>query len=269
VLNQDVFHILIAGLIVVCTAGSLYVWGLAVKRWKSREPLLPEAPRPPVSYHPLPVLLALAWMGMGLYVTATAGEQDAVTLDRVKLTCFLNVLLLALFVPLLVIGGKRSLSDYGISFGRWKSQVGLGVVGFLASVLPVAAARIVTQPLGETEPEHSFLKTLLAEPSLEILVWIGIAAVLLAPLWEELLYRVIFQGWLQTRLDAGASIVITALAFSTVHPFPSSLALIPLALVLGYLYYRQHSYLAVVVTHMLFNATNLLLAVLTIGADPK
>jgi membrane protease YdiL (CAAX protease family) len=47
-------------------------------------------------------------------------------------------------------------------------------------------------------------------------------------------------------------------------PFPSpplcSVALVPLALVLGYVYYRSNSYLAAVIVHALFNALNVFIS---------
>jgi len=40
------------------------------------------------------------------------------------------------------------------------------------------------------------------------------------------------------------------------------LPLVPLALILGYVYYRRHSYLSVVLLHALFNGANLWLALI-------
>jgi membrane protease YdiL (CAAX protease family) len=50
--------------------------------------------------------------------------------------------------------------------------------------------------------------------------------------------------------------------FSVVHGVPDCFPLFPLALILGFVYHRTRSFLAVVVLHALFNATNLTLSVL-------
>jgi membrane protease YdiL (CAAX protease family) len=54
--------------------------------------------------------------------------------------------------------------------------------------------------------------------------------------------------------------------FAAVHRLPDAIPLLPLALVLGYVYQQRRSFLSIVLLHMLFNAANLILAVLTIPA---
>ena len=85
----------------------------------------------------------------------------------------------------------------------------------------------------------------------------------MAPIEEELLYRVIFQGTLQRYVSPLTSIIISAAVFSAVHGFPDALGLFPLALILGYLYWRTGSYLTIVTTHAAFNGVTVLLTVLS------
>jgi membrane protease YdiL (CAAX protease family) len=91
---------------------------------------------------------------------------------------------------------------------------------------------------------------------------VALAAVVLAPLAEELMFRVVIQGWLESREKPAAAITTTALLFSVIHGLPDAIGLFPLALILGYVYRRTHSYLAVVVLHGLFNAFNLSMVLL-------
>jgi len=175
---------------------------------------------------------------------------------KAGLTCFL-LMLLSEF-------GAVSLKQFGISFENGKHNLLLGLQGFLATVLPVFLVRFATLPLSDGQTEHALLKLLQSDQATETIFWITISAVFLAPLMEELLYRVLLQGYLEQRVSPGFAIPVIAVVFSAVHPFPMSLALLPLALILGYIYHRSHSYLAVVVTHTLFNATNVLLSLLTI-----
>jgi membrane protease YdiL (CAAX protease family) len=107
------------------------------------------------------------------------------------------------------------------------------------------------------------LKILDSDSGHEILAWIALSVVIVAPLAEELLYRVLLQGWTQAHITPWKAIVFSATIFSLAHQEHDWLPLFPLALILGYVYHRTHSYLAVVVLHALFNATNLTLAVLT------
>ena len=55
------------------------------------------------------------------------------------------------------------------------------------------------------------------------------------------------------------AIGISSIAFAMVHGPLDGAALMPLALLLGILYDRRHSYLAVVVAHAFFNLWNIAL----------
>lgn len=148
-------------------------------------------------------------------------------------------------------------------------QLGLGVVGFLASVIPVAAILWATARLRQPDDTHPLLRLLAisSDPATRQLI-IG-SAVLLAPLVEELVFRVVIQRSLLRWMPPLVSIGVTAVAFATIHfnavhpNWPDVLALFPLAIILGVTYHHTGSYLSVVIIHLLFNATNIALALLT------
>ncbi|HEY3964048.1 MAG TPA: CPBP family intramembrane glutamic endopeptidase, partial [Planctomycetaceae bacterium] len=94
-------------------------------------------------------------------------------------------------------------------------------------------------------------------------LWIIVSAVILAPVAEELLYRVLLQGWAQGQMASWKAIVFSSFVFVVQHDPFDWLPLIPLALILSYVYNRRRSYLAVVVLHALFNGVMLALAALT------
>ena len=77
------------------------------------------------------------------------------------------------------------------------------------------------------------------------------------------MYRVILQGTLQRHFSPTASILISASLFSAVHGFPDAVGLFPLALILGFLYWRTGSYLTIVTTHAAFNAVTVILTLIS------
>ena len=87
-----------------------------------------------------------------------------------------------------------------------------------------------------------------------------LAAIVLAPLVEELVFRVVLQTALIDWIGPGQAVCGVALLFAAIHGWPDMLPLIPLALILGTHYALRRSYVTVVLIHMLFNASNLLLA---------
>ncbi|MAG92733.1 MAG: hypothetical protein CMJ48_03130 [Planctomycetaceae bacterium] len=177
-----------------------------------------------------------------------------------------------LLLPQLSIEPRR-LQDFGVSIHAFNGQLKDGLWGFGAAVAPVAIVLAATFWLRTDATKHSFLKLLAADARISTVLIITLAAVIAAPLIEELIFRVVIQGWLQTKLRPAAAIGIVSVLFAAVHGFPDSLVLVPLAVVLGIVYYRRYSYVAVVVAHMLFNATNVILALLIeiasgeVGAD--
>ena len=76
----------------------------------------------------------------------------------------------------------------------------------------------------------------------------------------------VLQTWLQKIAPPRESLVAVAIIFAAVHRLPDALPLVPLALILGYVYQQRRCFLSIVLIHMLFNATNLGLALLTIPA---
>jgi membrane protease YdiL (CAAX protease family) len=139
----------------------------------------------------------------------------------------------------------------------WLHQVS---VGFTVGL----AAFFLTQMLGLLRPEqtpeemHVLLRTLRAQGK-ESLLLIALSAVVIAPLTEELLCRVVLQGWLADRIGRWA-IPTVAGAFAAVHGPSDGPLLIPLALILGVLYEYRRSYVEIAAAHAVFNATNVFLA---------
>jgi membrane protease YdiL (CAAX protease family) len=95
-----------------------------------------------------------------------------------------------------------------------------------------------------------------------ILTLILLTAVFLAPLVEELQFRVIMLGGLAQMGRPMLALSISSILFAFAHGFPDSLALLPLAFALGYTYLRRRSYITVMLVHFLFNGFNMVLALL-------
>lgn len=141
----------------------------------------------------------------------------------------------------------------------WAHQVGVGMTVGLAAMLPTALTASLLQPDRDPEEMHVLLRTLQGH-GWDYLVPIFLAAAALAPLKEELLFRVILQGRIADRIGKWA-IPITAVFFSVIHGASDAPLLVPLALMLGTLYEYRRSYIEVVAAHAAFNAANLFAAV--------
>ena len=206
------------------------------------------------------VYIALLWVVAPwmTHVTSNSTTQhsDSETLVLVAIQAAWYVGI-SIFLPCLLVLFRRPFSGIGLTTRNLPEQIQIGIAGFFAAVIPMAVAMAVTLPLRPRESQHALLKLMEDSPDFVYIFVIALTAVVSAPLLEEMLFRVILQGWLTTFISRNVAISIVAVIFASVHGWRNGLALLPLAFILGYVFDRRHSYLAVVVIHALFNASML------------
>lgn len=197
-------------------------------------------------------------------------------------------LLSALLALVLIVLGLRHAtgaqwSDFGLwSPSIWK-DVALGLSGMLAaSVIVYMIQAVMVQMLGESE--HPLLEMLKDKPNLTNLMLAAALAMLVAPIVEEFVFRGLLQGWLEVKQyewaeryplsigrlpDGSLAIVCSATVFAALHATagPDPIALFPLALVLGYIYYRTHRLLPCIVMHFCFNGFSVVALWLTVTSE--
>jgi membrane protease YdiL (CAAX protease family) len=178
-----------------------------------------------------------------------------------------HVTVVAVLISLIVGRGKNRLADYGIEWRGWLAEVRFGGLGFVACLPFVIAIMRILGSFRSENTQNPLLILMQRTGSEQILVGAVFIAAVSAPLTEELLFRVAYQGMLETRLPAGWAIGISTFIFAAVHGVYDALPLLPLALTLGLLYHFRRSYVAVVTTHALFNATFLVLALWRHGSS--
>ena len=134
-------------------------------------------------------------------------------------------------------------------------RVWLGMWGFAIAYLPVSLLLLAVSPF---RTAHPLIELFLKNPTPEMWRTLLFSAIVVAPLFEEFLFRVLLLNSLRQLLDPFRAILISSAIFAMIHGLVDAIPLYPLALVLGFLYYRTGSYLSVVTMHAMFNAYNLL-----------
>ncbi len=263
--DEPISVIVITGCLVVV---SLICWSMALVRWTRGQPLLEPVPQQTPSVHWGAVVLVCASIFPNLVAVLhmPGATSSAIKLSAVQYGCLFRALLgLAVLLPL-VTNPQTSTESLGFRLTNFARQVRDGVHVYFLSLLPVFAVWYAASPWRKEEDLHPLLKFLRENSSFEPVAWVFFAAAVIAPLYEELLYRVVLQTGLELSLPRRAALVATAVIFAAVHGMPDSVPLLPLALLLGYLYQQRRSFAANVITHSLFNATNLLFAWLSANA---
>ena len=161
---------------------------------------------------------------------------------------------------------QEELPQQKLSF---RDKIEIGYNGFLVGMLPVYAVLFLTFPLRTEEKVNPIFQMVNKDPSFEIYILAIYLAVFVAPFLEELVFRVILQGFFTTtlKLQKWIAIFASAIIFAGFHGIPDAFPLVPLALVLGYIYHETRSYLAVVFMHMFFNGFQIITSGLMIYAE--
>ncbi len=227
-------------------------------------PVLEDHASDPPPTVPLPALaLVIYLIGQSLwnhYQAPPNPPAPDMTRDALYSIVLTGIIEWVLVLGLLLTASPISLRDYGFRIQGW--QLAVGGLAFLASLLPVYSLLLATSPFRSTETQHPFFNFLRENPGADTVFWIALSVMIVAPLVEELIYRVVLQSALLRWLPVRVAWPMTAVIFASVHGWPDMIPLLPLALVLGGVYYRSRSYLASVTTHALFNAWMLIWALL-------
>jgi membrane protease YdiL (CAAX protease family) len=108
--------------------------------------------------------------------------------------------------------------------------------------------------------EQNTVSFLRHHPPLWQAILFGFAAVVLAPLVEELLFRGVFYTFLKQRGFPRLAVWGTSILFGIIHfNLGALIPLIGLALVWTWLYERTRNLLAPITAHVMFNAVNFLM----------
>ena len=246
----------------VMATSSAAMWWFWWRRWKTTGTIWPKAESARVPLNPLAVALALGMIGLSLIaaiVPAPADQNTGSTLDKVWHACLINGILVLVLLPILMGNDVRRLTALGFGLANWRRQLADGLETALASVFPVLVVLLATSPFRSEEQTHEFLRLLQEDASPQAFGAVLLAAVVLAPLLEELLFRVILLEWLKTHMTAREAITVSSVAFAVVHGPLDGVALLPLAILLGCLYDAKRSFWSVFVAHGCFNLWNIVL----------
>ncbi len=250
-------------------AASLAVWlRIAVKGFQGRPPLDLIQQEPPHWETP-PVcatfLVAYFLPSFIIYFREqVAGKLDLQSAEAVPWGVACSLVQILTMVGLLRLAGPLRKEDFGCRLAGWQYDVIVGAAGFLASIVPVYVVTTVQQSLQWRQPndKHDYFKILENDDGSGVLFGVVAAVIVAGPMAEEMLYRVVLQGSVQSQLGLWMAIGFSSVIFCLSHRLDDILPLAPFAIILGYIYYRRRSYVAVVVAHGLFNAFFITLALL-------
>lgn len=253
------------GSIVICMVGLsiLVVWLSWFGGFRSLD-------RSPVRRNRLPVIVPMlvlgAWfcliIAINLGIEAVFRESSDSFRQAVSYPLMV-ILELGLITVMLVVAHRsfaRRLKGFGLDFRTLGKDLVFAVVHLAAVYALVILMLWAVLRVGAffnpefSLQEHQSLTFLSETQSLWFGILTAVFAVLIVPVFEEMLFR----GFLQTSVRSltgspWLAIVLTSLFFSILHPLTHAPALFALSCGLGYAYERSGSLLRSILMHVLFN----------------
>jgi len=249
--------------------GSLWMMALLAARLRRGEPLAGQGAAAPVAWDGMDVLWIVVVAILLQSIAASFGPRP-MPVERQLVT---GMLATAAAAALAVIHLRRrgaSWTALGLSVADWPAAV-RQAVGTVALVLAplLGLAAVLDRIVPYRHPIVDFLATHRDAVAVAV-VWL--AATVVAPIVEELFFRRVLQGWLETWFSGrvggsaagGLAIVGSALAFALAH-LGQGLAWVPLVglgIVLGTLARQTGSIVPGILAHALFNAVSVVLVLL-------
>jgi membrane protease YdiL (CAAX protease family) len=249
-------------------AGSLWMTARLAARLRRGELLAGRGTAAPVSWDGMDVLWIVVVAILLQSIAASFGPRP-MPVERQLVT---GMLATAAAAALAVIHLRRRGASWpalGLSVADWPAAV-RQAVGTVALVLAplLGLAALLDRLVPYRHPIVDFLAAHRDAASVAV-VWL--AATVVAPIVEELFFRRILQGWLETWFSSragaaagGLAIVGSAFAFALAH-LGQGLAWVPLVglgIVLGALARQTGSIVPGILAHALFNAVSVVLVLL-------
>ena len=169
--------------------------------------------------------------------------------------CICELLSIAAIILLARIYFSRRLKGFGLNIKTIIKDFFAALV-YLLSIQPVIMADYHLQ-------QHQQLEMITQYPELPLRIIVIIAAVIVAPVFEEMLFRGLFQSmarsYFETRYGAWKAILVSSVLFAMVHAnaghWPS---LFVLSLCIGYSYEKSGSLFRPIFIHATFNAISVI-----------
>lgn len=206
-------------------------------------------------------LLAIVgvFLGAGFFSGLVKMLLDRVTVWPHEATMCIAYFLQMTLVLLFILWQRRT---HGVQGGALSfSTKGFHPMLILWGIVLVLATSVVIEPLLALFPQENME---LLKQSVGRGGWTILMTVVLAPVFEEMIFRGAILESIRRRSGALAAVVISALIFGLVHLIPQQVVnAFFIGLILGYIYIRTHSLLPVIVIH----AVNNMIAYIGMGVE--
>ncbi len=250
-------------------AATIAAYWHSFKKIQSGRELLPEADMLPVQWGLLRgsgvfFLFVLFHLGASLiYITVWGRPDTSAAFAGTAIMAYgLNLITLTA-IYLNANSGGDAMKALGLKSLPVVKALGIGAYAYLlfipfqliyGIVVHTAWSLLTDRPF----PVQEVSDIIIRAEGLSFAVLVVVATVL-APFFEEVVFRAFLQAGMEKSLGPSAGIFLTAILFTVVHGAHAMLQVFPVAMALGLLYWRTRSLAACIAFHCCVNITALLL----------
>ena len=220
------------------------------------------------------VLLTIALLFGAIAILEGIGRDSTDATDPVVFLAFGVTMYLGFggaIWAVLIAWRHRTLADLG--FRRTKLSSILWMIPLAVGVLAIVSVVGVLQDtlFGITPPEDSGLPLEEGNVNAGGIIAAALVAVILAPLFEELFFRGVLFQYLRSRYLLVArglfeAVVISALAFASLHLGGAILPILPVGIILALVMHRTNSLWPAIALHVFYNGLVLVISITTLSS---
>ena len=181
-----------------------------------------------------------------------------------------QICLMVIFLRLAKKHFARGLKGFGLNLRTVPRDFGMAAVNITAVYPLVMGGLLAVLAIGKhlygedwQIAPHESITTLSAGGPVVLQVLVIFTAVVLAPVFEEIMFRGIFQSVVTSAIGMPwVAVVMTSILFTLQHPKQHCLAIFALSMGLGYTYERSGSLWRSIFMHMMFNTISVVATML-------
>ena len=183
-------------------AASIGTWLYLVTLWLRRGTVLPYESRRPVPWAAWATLLAVLNVFVSVIISSRVEPErpiDSSAALNLALSVATQLLFVSVFFFVVAIVSKATRSDLGLpnSPRQLLYDVAIGVLACFAAYLPIAIVFELAVRLFGKPDLHPMIKQVKQHGDTLVLAIAFFSAVVVAPIVEEIIFRLLLQGWLE------------------------------------------------------------------------
>lgn len=186
------------GFVTAIAAASIMTWLFLLSRPR-RWPFLPYEQREPVPWGFAGAALAMVFLAMKIVDLFGEPSDESLTASEMVTGVLLQGTVVGVFLCAVSVLSGAKPRDLGVDsfWTRAGRDTAVGILACLAAFVPIFAIQSLLFSLQDAPAKHPLVTMVENDPNWISMAIVVVAAVVIAPICEEVTFRLLLQGWLE------------------------------------------------------------------------